>query len=246
MNKSIRLKFVANNYFLRFALVIMVVFSSQIVQAKVLFEEQFNDLKNWKPLYFPKIKVHTTYNIESDGERKYLQAHSISSASALVYKDSFNVYEYPVVRWQWLVKNVYQKGDITLKKGDDYPARIYVFFEYDPEKASLLDKIKYNSYKLIYGKHPPHSSLNYIWANKVYNRQIVPSPYTEKAQLIILQAGELNLNKWLPQKVNILKDYKNAFGEAPPEIARIAVMNDSDNTLEESISYVDNIRVASE
>ena len=43
------------------------------------------------------------------------------------------------------------------------------------------------------------------------------------------------------QEVNILEDYKAAFGKDPPEIASIAIMNDSDNTKESSISYVDYI-----
>jgi hypothetical protein len=45
------------------------------------------------------------------------------------------------------------------------------------------------------------------------------------------------------EEANILEDYTKAFGAAPPAIASIAIMNDSDNTGESSVSYVDYIEV---
>jgi hypothetical protein len=39
------------------------------------------------------------------------------------------------------------------------------------------------------------------------------------------------------------KNYKRAFGKKPPPGARIGSMNDSDNTAERSVSYIDYIEV---
>ncbi|MFQ5456207.1 MAG: DUF3047 domain-containing protein [Nitrospirota bacterium] len=205
--------------------------------------EDFDNLDNWKPLEFPKIKRHSSYKLESDGDERYLKAESDSSASGLIYKKEFNVYEFPNIKWRWKIENVYKKGDAKTKEGDDYPIRIYIIFKYNPKKAGFLERMKYNAAKLIYGEYPPHSGLNYIWANKEYTERIITSSYTGQAKMILLQKGGANAGKWKTESVNIIEDYRSAFGEDPPAISSIAIMNDSDNTGEKAVSYVDYIEV---
>ena len=61
--------------------------------------------------------------------------------------------------------------------------------------------------------------------------------------MIILEAGTEKVGQWVEEEVDIIEDYRKAFGTLPPQTASIAVMNDSDNTGERSISYVDYIEV---
>ncbi len=212
-------------------------------EGKFLFREDFNDLNGWKPFYFPKIERHTSYTIESSGPESYLKAESNASASALLYRREFNIYQYSRMRWRWRVENVYAHGDAKTKSGDDYPLRIYIVFKYDPGKVGFMEKVKYKAAKLIYGEYPPHSSLNYIWANRKYEETIMTNAYTEKSKMVLLRGGDSNSGKWLNEDVNIREDYERAFGEKPPPIASIAIMNDSDNTGEKSISYLDYIEL---
>ena len=209
----------------------------------VFFREAFNDLSNWEPLYFPKIEKHSTYKIENVGGRPILKAESNASASAIVCRKTFNVYEFPLMRWRWKVDNVYKKGNILEKSGDDYPIRIYVIFQYDPGKASLTEKVTYSAARLLYGKYPPHSTLNYVWTGQAIAERIITSPYTGKAKMVILENGKTKVGAWVDETVNILEDYKKAFGEEPPATAGIAIMNDSDNTGEKSVSFVEFIEV---
>ena len=172
-----------------------------------------------------------------------MKAESKNSASALIFKEEFSVDEFPYVKWRWKVQNLYKNGNAKSKKGDDYPIRIYIIFKYDPKKAGFFDKVKYKTAKTFYGEYPPHSGLNYIWANKEHKERIITSKYTGKSKMILLQKGELNVGKWQTEEVNILKDYQEAFGKKPPDTASIAVMIDSDNTGEKATSYVDYIEV---
>ena len=211
---------------------------------QVIIREEFEDMKNWRPLTFPKIENHTRYSIVSDNENSVLKAESEASASGMILKKSFNVYDYPVVQWKWKVSNVFQKGNAKEKAGDDYPLRIYIVFEYNPQQAGFFEKAKYNTAKLLYGEYPPHSSLNYIWANRQQDRRIIPNAFTAQAQMIVLQEGAGNINKWREEKINILKDYRKAFGEEPPQKAGIAIMSDSDNTGESAEAFVDYIKIS--
>ncbi|MBW1719208.1 MAG: DUF3047 domain-containing protein [Deltaproteobacteria bacterium] len=209
----------------------------------VFFRDDFDTIDSWEPLLFPKIKQHSTYTIEKKEAHYYLKAESKASASGLLLKREFDVYQYPHIRWRWRIENVYKKGNAKDKSGDDYPIRIYVIFKYEPARAGILEKIKYNSAKLFYGEYPPHSSLNYIWANRKHTEKVITSPYTERSKMIPLQKGEENVGIWHNEKVNILQDYRFAFGEDPPAIASLAIMNDSDNTKEHAVSYVDDIEI---
>ncbi len=147
-----------------FLLVFVATVHSQ--EQNILLQEQFDNISNWEPLLFPKIKEHSSYTVVADDEGSYLKAQSNASASALIYKKKFNVSEFPYVRWRWKVENLYEKGNAKNKKGGDYPIRI-------------------------------------------------------------------------------VEDYRAAFGESPPQVASIAIMNDSDNTKESSTSCVDYIEVFS-
>ncbi len=223
--------------------IIVLILFTGVIFSQVVFREDFRDLDDWEPLNFPKIERHTDYRNEQVGERSVLSITSNASASGLIWKENFNVYESPVLHWSWRVENVFQKGNALSKEGDDYPLRIYVIFQYDPESAGFFDSILYESAKLIYGDYPPHSSLNYIWANRPQKENIIPNAYTDKAMMFVLEEGADHTGKWREYTVNILEDYRKAFGEDPPATASLAIMSDSDNTGERARAYVDYIEV---
>jgi hypothetical protein len=222
---------------------IVLAVSGAIADDSVFLREDFRSLENWKPLYFPKIKVHTKYSIEIEGSSHYLKAESNASASALVNVREINIYKFPKVRWRWKVSNVYKKAMPWSKEGDDYPIRVYVFFKYDPARLSFFEKMKYSAAKALYGEYPPDSTLNYVWASSIQAPYIMPSPYTDRARLITLEKGPSKAGEWVDESVNILEDYRKAFGADPPSTASLAIMNDSDNTGEKSVSYVGFIEV---
>jgi hypothetical protein len=226
-----------------FLLVSFIVLPGYAQDKEVFLREDFNDLENWKPLFFPKIKEHTDYSIIKEDEETYLKAESNASASGLIFKKEFNVHEFTKVTWRWNITNVYKKGDAREKSGDDYPIRVYIVFKYDPEKASFGQKIKYGLARKIYGEYPPHSSLNYIWANRNHETNFITNPYADESKMIILQSGTENAGTWQNEEIDILGDYRKFFGEEPPSVASIAIMNDSDNTGESSVSYIDYIEV---
>ena len=229
------------------AVYILVLNTSLVCAENADLREDFSNLQQWKPLEFPKINAHSNYEIVmgKDGET-LLKASSKASASGLIWKKRFNIYKFPRIKWRWKINSVYTKGNALEKSGDDYPLRIYVIFNYDPQKADFWMRARYSTAKLLYGQYPPHSSLNYIWANRPHKQKILNSAYTDSAKLIVLQAGAAKAGSWVNEEVNALEDYREAFGGDPPEEASLAVMNDSDNTGESSVSFLEFIEVIAE
>jgi len=205
--------------------------------------EDFSSAEGWEDLYFPKIKEHTAYSLGTDEEVTFLMANSSASASAFMLRRDIDVYETPLLSWRWKTDNVYGKGDLRTKKGDDSPLRIYIMFRYDPGRAPAGMRLKYAMARLIYGEYPPHSSLNYIWASREPMGSVLENAYTDRSRMIVMRTGASDAGKWLEEEANILEDYRRVFGEDPPEKARIAVMNDSDDTGEAALSYMDYIRL---
>lgn len=212
-------------------------------ERSVLFREDFLSLDAWRPVTFPRIKAHSRYSVETRNGETALRAESSGSASGLVLRRAFNVYEHPKLHWRWKVRNVYARGDSGGKSGDDYPIRIYVVFRYDPEKASPLERATHGIARTLYGEYPPHSTLNYVWANREDAPSLFTSPFTDRAKLVALEKGSRLAGQWREESVDILRDYRRAFGTDPPATASLGIMNDSDNTGEASVSWVDFIEV---
>lgn len=210
---------------------------------KTLFRVNFNTLTDWEPLTFPKIKNHSQYTLVSEGEKTVLKAESHASASAIVYRRTFNIYEHPRISWRWKVTQLSDRGNPKQKAGDDYPIRVYVMFQYDPARASLSERLMYNASKVIYGKYPPHSTLNYVWTGVNVPERFIASPYTGKAYMVVLEKGKQRVGQWVEESVNVLADYRKAFSQDPPAIAGLAVMSDTDNTGADAVAYLDFIEV---
>ena len=196
---------------------------------------------DWKPLTFEKIPTHTKYELVKDEGHVVVKAVSEQSSSGMTREITIDPEEYPVVQWSWKVQNVLKNGDVTKKSGDDYPARLYITFEYDSSKVGFFEKAKYETAKFLYGQYPPIAAINYIWESKSPIGTMAPNPFTDRVNMIVIESGETRLNEWITEERNIYEDYKKAFGEDPPKISGVAIMTDTDNTEESAIAYFGDI-----
>jgi hypothetical protein len=196
---------------------------------------------DWKRLTFKKIEKHTTYTLVKDDNIVVVKAMAEASASGLTREVKINPNEFPIIQWRWKVSNILKNGDVYRKEGDDYPARIYITFEYDPNKLSFFEKVKYETVRLLYGQYPPLAAINYIWESKVSVGTMVPNPYTDRAMMFIVESGTARLNQWVVEERNVYEDYKKAFSSEPPLISGVAIMTDTDNTGESATAYYGDI-----
>ncbi len=200
---------------------------------------------SWKPLTFEGIESHTEYSLVEDHGTVVLKAESNGSSSGLTREVTIDPMQYPFVSWRWKVENVLEKGDVTRKSGDDYPARLYIAFEYDSSKVGGFEKAKYEAAWFLRGKYPPIGAINYIWESQSPVGTIVPNPYTDRVQMIVMESGPARVGQWVTESRNIYEDYRKAFGEDPPMISGVAVMTDTDNTNESAVAWFGDIAFTS-
>ena len=195
----------------------------------------------WKPLTFSRIKRHTDYSLVEEDDRVVVKAVSYQAASGLTRAISIDPAEYPVIQWRWKVNNILQKGDVTRKDGDDYPARIYVAFAFDPDRAGFLERLEHKATQLIRGQDVPYRAISYIWGSNSPAGTMVANAYTDRTMMFVVQGGASKLQRWVTQQRNVYEDYKKAFGEEPTMISGVAIMTDTDNTQESAVAWYGDI-----
>ncbi len=199
--------------------------------------------KGWQPLHFPSIENKTAYFLTRDDNKIIFKAVSHASASGYIHKVSIDSKEYPILNWQWKIDNILNTANINTRAGDDYPARLYIMFDYDIERLTEMERYKADLYKSFNGKYPPLAVLNYVWDNKHPIGYTTSNAYTNRVQMFVSQTGTAKVGKWVSQQVNIYEDYKRVFGEAPMKINAIAIMTDTDNTGESATAYYGDIKL---
>ena len=201
--------------------------------------------EGWQPQTFKNIDKHTLYELIKDGEVTVVKASANASASGLTRPLDLDLKDFPILEWRWKVTNVFSKGNPKSKTGDDYPARIYLTFKYDPARVSAWQRAKYGLIKAIYGSYPPHAGINYIWESKLPVGTVLPNAYTDRLRMFVVESGTAKLNQWQSYRRHVYEDYKNAFGEEPPKVSGIAIMTDTDNTGESATAFYGDIRLRS-
>jgi len=193
--------------------------------------------EGWGPLEFPKIPSHTQYAVVQDAGAWVIRAESRDAASGLTRSLDMDLSATPFLRWSWKVERVLAKSDITRKDGDDYAARVYVLFRYDPERVGFFRKSKYLLARAIYGD-VPIAALVYVWANEAERGRIFDNPYTgDFVKMVVVQNGSEHVGTWRSEERDVLADYRSAFGEEPPRVEGIAIMTDTDDTGESTVAW---------
>ena len=183
------------------------------------------------------------YALVTDGGSTVVRGQADGSASGLVRAFDLDANRFPVLTWRWKADNVLPKGDMRRKGGDDYPARVYVTFDYDPGDLSFGDKIKYRALKALGYDDLPLRALSYVWANKSDQTEIVPNAFTDWVYMVPVESGAAHLGTWRTERRDVVADYRAAFGEDPPAISGIAIMTDADNTGGQATAYFGDIRL---
>ncbi|MGB1952241.1 MAG: DUF3047 domain-containing protein [Marinobacter sp.] len=191
----------------------------------------------WEPLEFPKIDRHTSYRLVEENGTQVIEASTDNSASGLIARLDLEPGESLMLKWRWKVSNVFDRGDARKKSGDDYPARIYVAFEFEPEKASWFERAKRKTVATVFGEELPGNAINYIWANRLPQGETVANPYAEETMMVAVTSGNEQAGEWVTVERDLVADYRAAFGEDPPPIRGVAIMSDSDNTGESATAW---------
>jgi len=204
----------------------------------------------WRALTFDSnggIKPSEYRVVKKDGD-VVLRGETEQGSSALFREIEVDPEEYPYLAWRWRVEQPFPQGDGTRKEGDDYPARLYVAFQYDASRVGLWTRMKFRMAKgeSDYSGYPPLWALNYVWANTLKRNTWIANPWQERSKMIAVRTGSEGVGKWHWEVRNYVQDFKTIVGEEPTSVKFIAVMIDGDNTNSKGKAYFGPIQLWSE
>jgi len=199
-------------------------------------------ISGWEPLSLGDAP-QTSYALVTDGGRTVVRGEAEGSASGLIRRISLDAHRFPIMTWRWKAEGVISGGNIRRRGGDDYPARIYVTFAYDPSDLSFGDRVKYRALRALGYRDIPVRALSYVWANRPDETKIVPNAFTDWVQMVPVRSGTAGTGAWQTERRDLVADYRAAFGEDPPPISGVAIMTDADNTGGEATAYFGDIRL---
>ena len=197
--------------------------------------------EHWQPMGVSSAKSPTRYTLVDDAGVTVLRADANASASGITRRIAVDPAQYPLLKWRWKAGNIVKAGDVRTREGDDYPARIYVMFDYPLEKLPFSERMKIQLARILHDPNLPAATLCYVWDAKAPAGTIVPSSYTNRVRMVVVESGAARVNQWLAFERNVVADFRAAFGEEPPAISAVAVASDTDNTGESVTAWFGDI-----
>jgi hypothetical protein len=183
----------------------------------------------WRPLVFRGIANQTRYTLEFFEGMEVARAESGCGASGLVLRlDAIRLDQTPLLSWRWRVDRGLDLLQEQTKAEDDFAARVYIMFEFDKSRASILQRLRHRLAKLVYGEEIPGSALNFVWTSRLPAGTVWDNPFESSAKMIALAQGANQ--GWRTETVDVAARYRELFRSPVPPPLGLAVMSDSDNS----------------
>ena len=196
---------------------------------------------DWEAITISHIRKHTEYKLVSLDGTTVLQANAEASMSGLAHKMDVNPQLTPWLHWRWRVEQPNEKSDLHSKQGDDFPARIYVFFDFDINRLPFFERLIVRIARAIYGDRLPLAALCYVWASNDPPGTTAWNPHSKRVRTIVASSGSDKAGQWVTVQRNVSTDYREAFGDPVPRITGVAIATDSDDTGAHSLAWYGNI-----
>ena len=169
----------------------------------------------------------TEYSVGSNENGNYLKAIADNAASGLGKEIKIDLNKTPFINITWKIEKDIPGIDETAKKGHDFAARVFVIKK---TGATALS----------------NRAINYVFSSNQDVGSNSPSPYTKKSVDNVLATTKTNLNEWVTVKANVKEDFKKFHNLDVNELDGIAIMSDTDNSKQKSITYYQNIYFSSQ
>ena len=169
----------------------------------------------------------TEYLLGSNENGNYLKAVADNAASGLGKKVIIDLNSTPFINITWKIEKDLKGINEKSKKGHDFAARVFVIKK---TGATALS----------------NRAINYVFSSNENIGDNWPSPYTKKSIDNVLSTTNENFNEWVTVKANVKEDFKKFHDLDVNEIDGVAIMADTDNSKNKSISYYQSIYFSSD
>jgi hypothetical protein len=171
-----------------------------------------------------KENMGRVYSVRAEDGHRFLHADAQGISVQIGYEKTWNLKEFPILRWRWRALVFPEGSDERKKSGNDNVLSVYV----------------------VFGGWPIPSSIKYTWSDTLPAGTVFDSPLSGKTKIIVVRSGRSMAGNWVAEERNVLADYRSLFGEGEknPSARGILLLTDSDNTMTRAAGDYDDITVA--
>ncbi|HEX9756289.1 MAG TPA: DUF3047 domain-containing protein [Nitrospiria bacterium] len=156
---------------------------------------------------------------------------------------NIDIKQFPIVTWKWKVENILEGIDERTQEGDDHPIRIFFVFEPDESKQSLWFRIKRFLYLDWVHGHPVGGRFTeFLWSSHLTPGDIINDPGKPWQKLMVIEGRHENVDRWFSYKRNLYEDFKKLYKEEPRRLIFIGILNDTDQTGQDAVSYITDLK----
>lgn len=185
----------------------------------------------WRPLLLPKVPP-PSFTLVQEADATALRIRAVAAAGSVAHALDHSPADRPMLAWRWKVDRVIAKANLAEKSGDDFAARVYVFFDVPVSSLPLAARIKVTLGRAIWGDHLPTAALCYVWDNRHPIGTTLWNPYTDRVRTIVLRSG--SPGEWQGERRDLEADFRAAFGSQwsgpTPKVTGVALGSDTDQT----------------
>jgi hypothetical protein len=198
--------------------------------------------EGWRTLHLPRV-APADAALVADAGKTVLQVRSNASAGAVAFALRVPADARPMLAWRWKVDRVVEAADLRTRAGDDFAARVYVFFDVRESDIPLAARLRIRLARWLYGAELPTAALCYVWDNRAPVGTAEWSAYTDRVRMVVLESGAARAGRWVDARRDVAADFRAAFGAEPPAITGIAAGNDTDQTGERATAWFGDFRL---
>ncbi len=193
----------------------------------------------WRPIEF---RGRTPTRFEADGAQG-LRLVAEASSSMLSISVRIDPSTHRCLSWRWRVDDAtIPATDLGKRGGDDRNLIVSLGFAYDPETASLGERMRHGLASQQSGRIIPARVLFYVWGGLHVRDTWIDSPYMDGAgaiRIIVPSPGQHG--QWQEVSVDFAADFRARFDRPIPLVVELAVGADSDDTTSRSTGRIANL-----
>ncbi len=198
----------------------------------------------WRTLSLPGIPA-PEFSLVDEAGTTVLRARAAAAAGTVAFALEADPAARPRLAWRWKVDRVVAAADLADRRGDDFAARVYVFYDVPVGSLPLGARVKALVARAFWGESLPTAALCYVWDNRHAPGTSAWNPYTDRVRTVVLRSG--GAGEWARETRDLEADFRAAFGgewKGPvPRVTGIAAGNDTDQTGETVTAWFGDFRL---
>lgn len=159
--------------------------------------------------------------VAKSGSERVINMRCADASFSVEREVLINITEYPYLSWRWKAVSLPPSGDLRESSANDQGLQVLIAFE---------------------GRR----ILSYVWDTNAPQGTITDEsigwPISLKIKVLVLKSGLGEADRWVSISRNILKDYRELFGEDPEQLEGVRVQCNTQHTESISDGYTGSIR----